>query len=269
MNSELSSPYLTVINSTTKHTPESFKNLEFIKVPVKMGDWFKKTGTIEKDTYQAYQSAIKELEDLGAICTLNSAGRTQFDQVYTKIEKFAGVLKKSKSIKKAFLDTKNLTAKLGYSEHLSNLALDIKIETDNMTVPKKKVNMYPHVKDTGDLKFLTKRLVMEKHGFILSYPISSRLEEVTGIKKPEGWHWRYISPKHSQMIARIRERVTQDSNQKDEKGKLVNQEVFLEDYIKLLNFDVEITTKEELVDKYVALFKTEILGLKNSNIKSI
>ena len=247
-------PYLTIINKTTKYSPETFKNFEYEKVGIAMGDWGKKYGMVEKQTYQAYLQAEKELNALGATLKLNSAGRTKFDQVYAKIEKFAGVLKKSKSVKIAFNTTKSETAKIGYSEHLSSLALDVSIKTENLEVPEKIKQRYPDA-SIGELKFLTKRMIMEKHGFILSYPQSPRLEEATGIKNPEGWHWRYITPEHSQQIAKIREKVTASLGEK--------QEVFLEDYIQLLEHNK--SENEQLsIDEYVNLFITKILKLEQT-----
>ena len=253
---KITNPYLTIINKNTKYNPESFKDFEYEKVAIAMGDWGKKYGTVEKQTYTAYLEAEKELAAIGGKCTLNSAGRTGFDQVFAKIEKFAGVLKNSKSIKLAINKTKSETAKIGYSEHLSSLALDIKIETENLEVPEKIKQRFPEA-GLGELKFLTKRMIMEKHGFILSYPTSPRLEEATGIKNAEGWHWRYITPEHSQRIAKIREKVTSMLGEK--------QEVFLEDYIQLLEHDVKSENEHELIEEYSNLFITQILKRELNN----
>lgn len=250
--SKINNPYLTIINKFTKYNPKDFKDFEYEEIDVKLGDWFKKTALIEKRTYNASQTAILELESIGAECTINSAGRTKFDQVYTKIEKFVGVLKKSKSIKKAFIDTKSETAKIGYSEHLSCLALDIKINVDNMQVPSKLKELYPDM-DTPSLKFLTKRLIMEKNGFILSYPISPRLYDVTGISQNEGWHWRYIGAEHSKRIGKLREKVSKILNHKEE--------VFLEDYVKLLELDLKADSEQDLISQYAEHFIKNILKL--------
>ncbi len=256
----LNNPYLTIINSKTKFNSEDFKEFEYNEVPVRWGDWGKKTGLIEKQTHLACASAIEELNSIGATCTLNSAGRTKFDQVYTKIEKFGGVLKSDKSITKAFKDAKNLTAKLGYSEHLSSLAIDLSINMDNAQIPDKIAQRYPDA-DTGYLRFLTRRFIMEKNGFILSYPQDDRLQEVTGLPKPEGWHWRYIGAEHSQMIAKIREKVAADLGEK--------HEVFLEDYVELLNRNTEDLDEKELLDFYCETFKKDILKLENENINNL
>lgn len=252
---KIKNPYLTVINKYTKYSPKEFKDFEYKEIDVNMGDWFKKTALIEKETYKAYQRASLELESIGAECTLNSAGRTRFDQIYTKIEKFAGVLKSSKSIKKAFIDTKSETARIGYSEHLSCLALDIKISVDNMQIPYKLKELYPQA-DIGTLKFLTKRLIMEKNGFILSYPTSPRLKEVTGVSKNEVWHWRYIGAEHAQMIGKLREKVSKILNRKEE--------VFLEDYVKLLEMDITANNEKELIEQYADHFIKDILKFENT-----
>ncbi len=253
---QITNPYLTIINKNTKYNPEAFKGFEYEKVPVAMGDWGKKYGTVEKQTYLAYQEAEKELTALGAECKLNSAGRTTFDQVFAKIEKFAGVLKNTKSIKKAINQTKSETAQIGYSEHLSSLALDASIKTENIEVPEKIKQRFPEA-GLGELKFLTKRMIMEKHGFILSYPTSHRLEEATGIKKAEGWHWRYITPEHSQRIAKIREKTTSMLGEK--------QEVFLEDYVQLLQHEINAENEHYLIEEYSNLFITQILKRELNN----
>ena len=69
--------------------------------------------------------------------------------------------------------------------------------------------------------------------------------------KDEGWHWRYVTPEHSQRIAKIREKVTQTLGEK--------QEVFLEDYVKLLSCNVNIENEQALVEEYSKLFITQIL----------
>lgn len=255
----LNNPYLTIINTSNKFNPETLAGFEYDEVPIKMGDWGKKTALIERQTHLAYNNAVKELQDIGATCTLNSAGRTKIDQVYAKIEKFCAVLKKSKSIKIALKDTKTLTAKLGYSEHLSTLAIDVSINMDNVQIPEKIIKRYPDA-SLPELKFLTRRLIMEKNGFILSYPQDDRLKEVTGITKPEGWHWRYVGPEHSQMIAKIREKTSAELGEK--------YEVFLEDYVQLLNSVTTTLPEEELVDKYCELFKSNILKINNSTLTS-
>ena len=247
---KITNPYLTIVNAKTKYNPDDFKGFEYEKVDIAMGDWGKKNGLIERQTNIAYKRAIEELESIGATCTLNSAGRTQFDQVYAKLEKFAGVLKKSKSIKKAFTDTKTLTAKLGYSEHLSALAVDVSINTDIISIPKKILQRYPDA-SLPELKFFTKRFIMEKNGFILSYPQDERLEQVTGLKKPEGWHWRYVGAEHSQTIAKIREKVRVDLDEK--------HEVFLEDYVKLLGLDIKAESEQELLQQYADYFIKNII----------
>ena len=96
---EVNNPYLTIINNKNRYNPHDFKGMQFKKIDVKMGDWFKKTGLIESETLEALNNAKIQLRGVGATCTVNSAGRTQFDQVYAKVEKFAGVLKnKSRTI---------------------------------------------------------------------------------------------------------------------------------------------------------------------------
>jgi len=252
---KIKDPYLAVINKYTKYNPEDFKDFEYEKIDVAMGDWGKKTALIEKKTAYAYQQANKELTALGAKCTLNSAGRSRFDQVYAKIEKFGSVLKHSKSIIKAAKDVKNQTAKIGYSEHLSNLSLDIKIETADITVPDKIKQRYPD-KSLNELKFITKRAVMEKHGFILSYPQSNRLQQVTGIADYEPWHWRYVGAEHSKMIGKLREKVNKTLDSKEE--------IFLEDYVKLLEVDIKAGTEQELLEQYTNHFINNILNLEKT-----
>lgn len=257
----IKNPYLTIINSTTKFNPADFKEFEYDKVPVAMGDWGKKTAVIEKQTHLAYKQAVKELEEIGAVCTLNSAGRSVFDNVYAKIEKFGSVLKNSKSIVEAASQTKHTTAKLGYSEHQSALAIDMSINMDKATIPNKIRERYPYI-DREKLNYITARLFMEKHGFILSYPNDSRLFEVTGIKKSEKWHWRYVGPEHSQRIGKIREKVNADLKS--------DYEVFLEDYVSLLeDYEIKADSEESLIDHYAELFKVEMLDITTIDTEDV
>ena len=257
---EIKNPYLTIINDKNRYNPDSFKGMQFEKVDVKMGDWFKKTGLIESETLEALNNARMQLKAVGATCTINSAGRTQFDQVYAKVEKFAGVLKNTKSIKQAVNKTRAEVARIGYSEHLSNLAVDLKIDTTNLVVPSAIQERHPDITNINTLKFLTKRLIMERCGFILRYPISPRLKEVTGVANPEGWHWRYVGPEHSHMIARIRENVTNTLNIRDENNNLVTQEVFLEDYVQILEQGFKSDNQQELLQQYSDYFIKNILN---------
>lgn len=256
---EINNPYLAIINDKNKYNPNIFKGMKFEKIDVKMGDWFKKTGLIERETLEALNNAILKLRSVSATCTVNSAGRTQFDQVYAKVEKFAGVLKNTKSIKQAINKTRAEVARIGYSEHLSNLAVDLRIDTQNMVVPPRIKQKYPNVTNINTLKFLTKRLIMEQSGFILRYPISPRLKEVTGVANPEGWHWRYVGAEHSQKIAKIREYVTNTLNIRDENNDLITQEVFLEDYIKILQQGFKADSEHDLLQQYADYFIKNIL----------
>lgn len=280
---KVNDPYLTIINKFTKYNPEDFKDFEYDKVRVRLGDWGKKKAKFEKNAHQAYEAAYKDFELIGAELKLNSARRSRFDQIYTKIEKFIGVLKSSKSIKRAYRDTKNLTANIGYSEHLSALALDIRIDIKN--IPDKIKERYSD-KSPEQLKEITKRLIMEKHGFILSYPLHPRLTETTGLVENEVWHWRYIGPEHSQRIAKLREKVTspelidlrrkqlrkqlierQKTNPKltDKKidelvGLVIYEEIFLEDYVQLLESDITANSEEELLEQYAEYFIKNIIN---------
>ena len=256
---EVNNPYLTIINNKNRYNPHDFKGMQFKKIDVKMGDWFKKTGLIESETLEALNNARIQLRGVGATCTVNSAGRTQFDQVYAKVEKFAGVLKNTKSIKQAVNKTRAEVARIGYSEHLSSLAVDLKIDTTNLVVPPAIKQKYPDVTNINALKFLTKRLIMERCGFILRYPISPRLKDVTGVSNPEGWHWRYVGPEHSHTIAKLREYVTNLLNVRDENNNLVTQEVFLEDYVQILEQGFKADNERELLEQYADYFVKNIL----------
>ena len=243
-------PYLTIINGKTKYNPDDFKDFEYDEVEVRFGDWGKKTAIIEKQTHEAYKKAVKDFEKIGATCTLNSAGRSKFDQVYTKIEKFGGTLKNSKSIIKAVKETHDSVAKIGYSEHLSALAIDMSVDMKKVKIPEEIKAKY-NDKNRDELEEITRRIIMAKHGFIMSYPGDIRMHDVTGISKKEKWHWRYIGPEHSQRIFKIHEKVVQDLH--------LDYEVFLEDYVELLDYDITGYTEEDIVSQYVYMFESDIL----------
>ena len=280
----INDPYLTIVNARTKYDDKIFSTLKYETVPVTDGDWGKKTAKIEKNTKCAYDNVLKDFEKYGIECKLMSAKRSQFDQIYAQAETFAiklnddaknilksnndstskgkrfvTVLKNPKLIKLAYQHQKTFAARLGHSEHHTGLAIDIKVNMDNVQIPEHIRERYPDATPNA-LNFITRRLIMEKHGFILTYPQSPRLEEATGMLKPEGWHWRYVGAEHSQMIAKIREKVSNDLNTK--------HEVFLEDYVNLLSRDVKAHNERELLEQYSEIFKTNILGIKQENVLS-
>ncbi|MFQ6724126.1 MAG: D-alanyl-D-alanine carboxypeptidase family protein, partial [Clostridia bacterium] len=158
-------------------------------------------------------------------------------------------------------ETDEYCAKVGFSEHHSGLAVDLIIPTANATIPDKIKTLYNSPKYANKLGFIFKRMIMEKHGFILTYPQDDRIEEITGMKHNEGWHWRYVGASHSKMIAKIRERVSHKLNKP--------YEIFLEDYVELLNKQTYAIDEEQYIDEVSDLFINEILKLENTDIQSL
>ena len=74
------------------------------------------------------------------------------------------------------------SAKAGYSEHQTGLALDINMDNINFL-------------DTDEYKWLVNNAY--KYGFILRYPKGK--ESITGYKF-EPWHYRYVGKKHAKII---------------------------------------------------------------------
>lgn len=273
-------PYLAIVNKKISYNPKIFKGFEYEVVPVTAGDRGKTTASIEKQTKLAFDNAVEEFTSLDIKCLLMSAKRDYLDQAYAQAEMFASnlnsrvkeqiekeenqneevkfdrtkkiktILKHPKFVKLAYQHQRKFAARIGHSEHHTGLAIDISVDMKNAKIPDKIREKYPDASQ-GLLNFLTRRLIMEKHGFILTYPQSDRIKSATGMVKDEGWHWRYVTPEHSQRIAKIREKVTQILGEK--------QEVFLEDYVKLLSCNVNIENEQALVEEYSKLFITQIL----------
>lgn len=76
------------------------------------------------------------------------------------------------------------SAKAGYSEHQTGLALDINMDN---------INFY----NTKEYNWLLNNSY--KYGFILRYPKGK--EEITGYKF-EPWHYRYVGKKHALFITK-------------------------------------------------------------------
>ena len=231
---------------------------------------------LEKNAKLAYDKVLEDFKRIGIECWLMSAKRNYFDQVYAQGETFAFKLSKSakeiakqndetieglsnkqklkiilknpKLIKLAYSHQKKYAARLGHSEHHSGLAVDIKVDMSNVVIPEKIKQRYPDASQ-GLLNFNTRRMIMEKHGFIQTYPQSTRIEAVTGMPEPEAWHWRYIGAEHSHRIAYLRECVGQD--------------VFLEDYVRLLEYDVSYENEQDLINQYADILKNEIFVDEN------
>ena len=286
----LNNPYLTIVNSTNKYNEKDFEGLVYNQIPVTKGDRKKTSSFVEKQTHRAAIKAIQELISLGVkkeTIEISSAGRDDFDQEFAIDEFYKSELAENgNNPQLARQTTDEYCAKVGHSEHHSGLALDIKVPTKNMAIPKEIEQTYNGDRYKGGLGFITKRLVMERNGFILSYPLNSRLEQTTGVKHNEPWHWRYIGPEHSKRIAKLRDLVSTEEIVTREKIKLeevlkeqqktdptltdekINQkvnsvmfeEVFLEDYVKLLQLDIKADTEEELLQEYADYFVKNILG---------
>ena len=238
-------PYLTIVSPNVKYDKKDFTDFKFQQVEVSMGDFGKKTAFVEEKTYAAFLQAKKELEEIGMVINLNSAGRSLLAQAYARVEAGAIGLKNTKSVKKAIEKVKDETAKVSHSEHHTGLAIDIsvKIAEQGVKIPDKIKKLHPDAKENY-LNFLTRRSIMEKNGFILRY--AEGTQEKTGVKKPEGWHWRYVGPEHSIRIAKLR--------------KMINQEVTLEEYVKLLQSNFSADTEENLLQQ----FADDLIGNQNT-----
>lgn len=282
---KITDPYLTIINTKNRYNPSNFKPFTYEKVKVIAGDWHKKTARLETNTKLAYDKVKQEFNQIGIDCWLMSGKRNYHDQFYAQgetfdkklkdlavekikaelaiendedikpLQKIKAILKNPKHIKLAYEHQKKYAARIGFSEHHSGLAIDIKVDMTNAKIPPKIKERYPEA-NKGLLNFITRRMIMEKHGFIQTYPQSARIEKVTGMSAPEAWHWRYVGAEHSQRIAHLRE--------------LVGQDIFLEDYVKLLSFDVPSDlTGKQLLEHYAGLFKNKILKIENTNNQTL
>lgn len=254
-------PYLTIINAKTAYNADDFKQFEYDEIAVSKGDRGKTSSLIEKQSHIALNQAISELESYGMTVTVNSAYRDLEDQQYA-IDEFykKELVDNGNNHELAKKETDEYCAKVGHSEHHTGLAVDLVIPTANAIIPDKIKSLYNSPKYDGKLGFIFKRLVMEKYGFILTYPKDDRIEDVTGMKHNEGWHWRYIGVNHSQMIAKIRNRV----NCKVDK----DYEIFLEDYVELLNMQTYAIDEEQYIEEISDLFISKILKLENENTQT-
>lgn len=285
--SEVKDPYLTIINTKNQYHKNDFKGMSYEKVGVIAGDWNKKHALLEQKAKLAYDAVLGEFTRVGIDCQLMSGKRNFLDQLYAKGEtflnklnslavekikvedqvedeskikrskKFLAIIKNPKYIKIAYNHQKEYAARIGYSEHHSGLAIDVKVDMTNLNFDNldddiaKIVNRAKNNDENitrGTLNFITRRAIMEKHGFIQTYPQSDRIKKVTGMPKAEGWHWRFVGPEHSRKIACLRE--------------LTGQDVFLEDYVELLKHDIP----SGLSNKEALLLQADIL--KNEIFKS-
>ena len=282
--------YLFIVNAHTIFNPAYVENFEYEHIEVKQSDTDSPISQIEKNAYHALQEALEELQALGAKpedIAVNSAYRSYDDQKIAIKQIYNDKLIEFKNDEARTQQYVNdHCAKPGYSEHQTSLAVDIKILTQNLNVPEAIAKRYSSKQYEKALRFIVKRLVMEKHGFILTYPDNSRLEETTGMKDPEAWHWRYVGPKHARRIGMLRdmistpeivarEKVELEEYLKNEQKtnpyitdelieKRVNgiafKEVFLEDYINLLQLDITAESEDELLTKYAEHFIQNTLG---------
>lgn len=239
------------VNAYQYCDPNTFKNIETVKVFVTKGDNGKDYSYAYKPAYEAYLNVSSMLADVNIPTKLMSCARDDKDQQYTIDESFNDNLAKTHDAEEAKKLTFESAAKIGYSEHHTGLAFDVAAPTAHATLDPDFVKKYG---DSAGFEF--KRYAFESNGFILTYPADDRLEEVTGMKKNESWHWRYVGKEHSMRIRAIRQNVSKILGEK--------HEVFLEDYWSLYN-KYAFSENADLVEKYTELFITEILGkdLKN------
>lgn len=235
------------VNAYQYCDPDTFKDIETVKVYVSQGDNGKDYSYAYKPAYGAYLKVSQMLADVNIPTTLMSCARDAEDQQYTINESFNSNLSKTSTAEEAMKLTYESTAKIGHSEHHTGLAFDVKAPTAEANINEKFKNKYG---DSAGFEY--KRYVFESNGFILTYPADDRLEEVTGVKKNESWHWRYVGKEHSIRIRSIRENVYNILGKK--------HEVFLEDYWSLYNKYV-FPQNTDIVKEYTDLFITEILGI--------
>ena len=234
------------VNAYEYCNPNTFKNIETVKVSVSRGDNGKDYSYAYKPAYEAYLNVSSMLADVNIPTKLISCARDDEDQQYAINELFKENLANTGNPEEARRLTSETAAKVGYSEHHTGLAFDVAAPTSNATLDESFINKYG-----ASAGFEYKRYAFESNGFILTYPADERLEEVTGMKKNESWHWRYVGPEHSKMIRAIRLNASKILNEK--------HEVFLEDYWTLVN-KYTLPQNADLVEEYTQLFITEILG---------
>ena len=241
------------VNAYQYCDPNTFKNIETVKVYVTKGDNGKNYSYAYKPAYEAYLKVVEQLADVDIPATLMSCARDADDQQYTIDESFRENFNAVGDADKAKELTFESAAKIGYSEHHTGLAFDVAAPTANAKLSETFVKKYG---DSAGFEY--KRLAFESHGFILTYPKDKRLKDVTGMNKNESWHWRYIGPEHSKKIREIRNELNKRLGEK--------HEVFLEDYWSLIN-KYGLTHLDPTID-FVDLFITEILGYDFEDILS-
>lgn len=176
--------YLRLVNFENKFNEEMKEGFNFIKVDVNK-DMNENQEFIENETYEAFKKLQKKLLKKGIKITLNSAGRTVEEQqeYFDKIVEEKG---------KEYAEGE--VAIPGYSEHHLGLAIDVRIRPSNMLT---KLIVKLSNKDI----IQTTHEALTEFGFILRYPKGT--EEITGVKKYEPWHFRFVGVEHAQEMKKI------------------------------------------------------------------
>ena len=126
---------------------------------------------IEEQTYYAFMSLKKKMEEYGYVIDLESGYRTaeMQEKIYNQVEK-----------EKGSEHAKKYVARPGYSEHQSGLAVDVCAYVNG-----KWVNEF----DIPNELYDKMHNICSNYGFILRYPKDK--EQLTGYNY-EPWHLRYV-----------------------------------------------------------------------------
>ncbi len=174
--------YLILVNKVCKLNPEDIKGFEMQDVTTVEGH--KKF--IEQKTAEAFAKLEEIMKAEGVQIGYNDAGRTKedCDRVYREIAEEHG---------KAYADSR--VAPEGASEHLTGLAIDVKVQRTKPTVLDK-IPKFQSIDRARMYRILHTKLA--ECGFILRYPEGK--EKETGYPH-EPWHIRYVGEKHAKEIA--------------------------------------------------------------------
>ncbi|MBQ8522639.1 MAG: M15 family metallopeptidase [Clostridia bacterium] len=173
--------YLRLVNFENKFSDDMKEGFEFSKIDVNK-DMNENKEFIETETYEAFKKLQKKLLKKGVKLTLNSAGRTVEEQ-----QEYFDKIVKEKGIEYA----QNEVATPGYSEHHLGLAIDVRIRSSNMLS-----KLIAKLSNKDIIK--TTHEALTEFGFILRYP--KGLEHITGVKKYEPWHFRYVGVEHAKAM---------------------------------------------------------------------
>ncbi len=175
--------YLTLVNKDQKFNPTDFEGLQMVEIVTVEG----KPKFVETETAAAFEMLREAMLAENITIGYNDAGRTEEDRirVYNELADQYG---------KEYADSH--VAPEGASEHLTGLAIDVKVQRTNPNVITK---LTDKVHLDRSLMYATMHKKLANYGFILRYPKGK--EEETGYPH-EPWHIRYVGREHALRMAK-------------------------------------------------------------------